>query len=250
GGRQVDGDLRLRHFVPAVAQRSSDALAAFADRSVGQADGLKVVVRGAQGADIHFDFNDAGVGTVHRRALGLEEHLAGFPLRCTILHGTRLPKCMFQLNPADEKSTIRSLPRLDSGSFNMGATGNEKPMSEISDRRRSERYPCSGGVELRRSEGASPVWANLSDLSLGGCYVGAVSTLSVGSEVLFLLRVGEVSIRGRANVKTSNHAVGMGLEFLHLSAEDQQKLEFLVGTLSGTQDLQPKEQRTVVPERP
>lgn len=124
-------------------------------------------------------------------------------------------------------------------------------MPEMSDRRKSARYPCSGGVELRRNEGASPVWANLSDISLEGCYVGAVSTLPAGSEVLFLMRVHNTDIRGRATVKTSHHAVGMGLEFLHLAAEDQQKLEFLVGTLSGTQDLMlPRTQRTVVPENP
>jgi PilZ domain len=124
-------------------------------------------------------------------------------------------------------------------------------MSEMpASRRKTTRYHCTGGVELRRNEGASPVFANLSDISLEGCYVEAVSTLASGSEVLFLMRVRDVQLRGRATVKTSNHAVGMGLEFLHLAAEDQQKLEFLVGTLAGTQDLQPREKRTVVPEDP
>jgi hypothetical protein len=123
-------------------------------------------------------------------------------------------------------------------------------MADLHDRRKSTRYHCSGGVELRRSEGAAPVWANLSDISLQGCYVGAVSTLPAGSEVVFLMRVQDVSIRGRATVKTSHHAVGMGLEFLHLAGEDQQKLEFLVGTLAGAQDLQAGSQRTVVPEQP
>ncbi len=117
-------------------------------------------------------------------------------------------------------------------------------------RRKSMRYHCTGGVELRRNEGAPPVFANLTDISIEGCYVEAVSTLPTGNEVLFLLRVRNVQIRGRASVKISNHAVGMGLEFLHLAAEDQQKLEFLVGTLAGTQDMQPEEQRTFVPEDP
>src|SRR5262249_22327394 len=68
-----------------------------------------------------------------------------------------------------------------------------------------------------------------------------------GTEVLFLLRAGEVQFRGRAHVKTSHHAVGMGLEFQHLATEDQQKLDFLIGTLAGHQDMQPEEKRTVVP---
>ncbi|HEY6307254.1 MAG TPA: PilZ domain-containing protein [Candidatus Angelobacter sp.] len=116
-------------------------------------------------------------------------------------------------------------------------------------RRKSTRYRCSGGVELRRHESAPQVFANLSDVSLEGCYVEAVSTLPAGSEVLFLLRARDVEVRGRARVKTSNHAVGMGLEFLHLATEDQQRLEFLVGALTGAHEMQPG-QRTVVPEEP
>ena len=74
--------------------------------------------------------------------------------------------------------------------------------------------------------------------------------MPAGSEVLFMIRVSETVIRGRATVKASNHAVGMGLEFLHLATEDQQKLEFLVGTLAGVQEMRPPEQRRVVPEEP
>ena len=67
---------------------------------------------------------------------------------------------------------------------------------------------CTGGVEMRRNEGAPPVFGNLSDLSLTGCYVETVSTLPVGTEILFMLRVRESVVRGRAQVKTSHHAVG------------------------------------------
>jgi hypothetical protein len=126
-----------------------------------------------------------------------------------------------------------------------------RPMPEMpASRRKFTRYHCTGGVELRRHEGASPVFANLSDISLEGCYVEAVSTLAAGSEVLFLMRVRDAQIRGRALVKNSNHAVGMGLEFVHLAAEDQQRLEFLVGTLAGTQEMQPEEKRVIVAEDP
>ena len=117
-------------------------------------------------------------------------------------------------------------------------------------RRRTTRYHCTGGVELRRNENAPAVFGNLSDVSLEGCYVETVSTLPVGIEVLFMLRVSETMIRGRATVKASNHAVGMGLEFMHLATEDQQKLEFLVGTLAGVQEMSPPERRRVVPEEP
>lgn len=117
-------------------------------------------------------------------------------------------------------------------------------------RRKHTRYHCTGGVELRRNESAPAIFGNLSDISLEGCYVESVSTLPVGSELLFMLRVRDNLIRGRATVQVSNHAVGMGLEFMHLATEDQQKLEFVLGSLAGTQEMRPEEKRRPVPEEP
>ena len=128
---------------------------------------------------------------------------------------------------------------------------NPKPKPDTPySRRKTARYHCNGGVELRRSENAPALWGTLRDISLEGCYVESSSTLAAGADVLFFMRAGDVQIRGRAHVKTSHHAVGMGLEFQHLSTEDQQKLDFLVGTLAGAQEMQPEEKRTVVPADP
>jgi hypothetical protein len=123
-------------------------------------------------------------------------------------------------------------------------------MAEIPSRRKHTRYQCTGGAELRRTEGMPAVFASLTDISLEGCYVETVSTLPANSEVVFMLRVRDTVIRGRALVKTSNHAVGMGLEFLHLATEDQQKLDFVIGALAGTQEMRPAEKRAIVPEEP
>ena len=123
-------------------------------------------------------------------------------------------------------------------------------MADIPGTRRSTRYQCTGGAELRRSEGAPGIFATLTGINLEGCYVETVSTFPTDSEVIFMLRVGETVIRGRAQVKTSNHAVGMGLEFMHLATEDQQKLGFLLRTLAGTEAIRPQEQRTSVSQEP
>jgi hypothetical protein len=108
-------------------------------------------------------------------------------------------------------------------------------------RRKYQRYHCTGGVELRRPEGGNAVWANLSDLCLTGCYVETVSTFPAGSQLLFQVNFQDLTVRGRAVVKTSHHAVGMGLSFQHLAPDDQQHLEYLLGSLAGS-----KETRTVV----
>jgi PilZ domain-containing protein len=117
-------------------------------------------------------------------------------------------------------------------------------------RRSQQRFHCTGGVEMRRNEGAPPIFGNLSDISLTGCYVETVSTLPTGTELLFMVRARDTVIRGRAEVKTSHHAVGLGMVFLHMSQEDQQKLEFMIGTLAGSQELRPEDQRHLVPEDP
>ena len=62
---------------------------------------------------------------------------------------------MFELNPASDEITISSLGRCEDGLLT-AAAGNEKPMANMQpDRRKSARYPCNGGVELRRKEGAA-----------------------------------------------------------------------------------------------
>jgi len=43
--------------------------------------------------------------------------------------------------------------------------------------------------------------------------VESVSSLEIGSELLFMIRVRDTIFRGRAIVKASHHAVGMGLIF-------------------------------------
>jgi len=121
----------------------------------------------------------------------------------------------------------------------------KKDLSAI--RRKHPRYPCTGGVEMRQHENGPPAWGNISDISLTGCYVETTNTLPLGSMMWFHLRTHDLEIGGRAVVKTSHHAVGMGIAFLHLTAEDQQNLEFLIGTLAGIQEMRPEEKRTFVP---
>ena len=126
-----------------------------------------------------------------------------------------------------------------------------RPMPEPTGTRRAQqRFHCTGGVEMRRNEGAPPVFGNLSDLSLTGCYVETVSTLPAGSEILFMLRVGDHVVRGRAQVKTSHHAVGLGLVFTQLSKDDQAKLEYILSLLSGSLDLRTEDPKKLAPEDP
>src|SRR5689334_13838144 len=146
----------------------------------------------------------------------------------------------------------------ETGTFLRGAraarplrTAPRSTMREAPGTRRSQqRFHCTGGVEMRRNEGAPPVFGNLSDISLTGCYVETVSSFPVGTELLYMIRISDTVLRGRASVMTSHHAVGVGLGFVNMSEDDRKKLEFLVGNLAGTEDMRPQEQRNVVAEDP
>jgi PilZ domain-containing protein len=160
------------------------------------------------------------------------------------LFGARLPALARPAARFAAAYPARTAPALGPG--NARRTMPESPGT----RRSQQRFHVTGGVELRRNEGAPPIFGNLSDISLTGCYVETISTLPAGTELLFMIRVRDTVVRGRAEVKTSHHAVGVGLVFAHMSNEDQQKLEFLIGTLTGSQEMRPEDQRNLVPEDP
>ena len=107
-------------------------------------------------------------------------------------------------------------------------------------RRKYPRYNCRGMAELKLQASSTPERANLSDVSLTGCYVESTSPLPAGTEVFFQLKVEGQIISGRAVVKTSHHGVGMGMAFLHLASDDQRALEFLVSSLASGLEVQPE----------
>jgi PilZ domain-containing protein len=163
-------------------------------------------------------------------------------------------KALFEasLKSSAAKAAAASTPSMFAGRPRTGLRPHtaRSVMPEAQGTRRSQqRFHCTGGVELRRSESAPPVFGNLSDISLTGCYVQTVSTLPAGTELLFMIRVRDTVLRGRAQVMTSHHAVGVGLIFTEVNKDDQPKLEFLVGTLAGSQELRP-DQGLAVAEDP
>ena len=179
-----------------------------------------------------------GHDAARARQIGVHSLEAGRPLFGVRLQASDRPSAKFASDfagrtaahpPGDARRTMQDMPGT---------------------RRDQQRFHCTGGVELRHNEGAPPVFGNLTNVSLTGCYVETVSTLPVGAELLFMLRVRETLVRGRAQVKTSHHAVGLGLVFQHLSKEDQQNLEFLIGALSGSEEMRPEDQRHLVAEDP
>jgi hypothetical protein len=63
------------------------------------------------------------------------------------------------------------------------------------------------------------------DISASGCYVETILPFSVGTSLTVDLWIGEEKITTRAFVRTSDPRLGMGIEFVGLKPEDQQRFQ-------------------------
>ncbi|HMK22776.1 MAG TPA: PilZ domain-containing protein [Terriglobales bacterium] len=90
--------------------------------------------------------------------------------------------------------------------------------SWVEDRRRFPRIKCFVAVELKVDGAETPVWGNLANTSMGGCYVETVAPVKSGSDVQIGLWVanGKVWIKGfilNGIVIKSNPCFGVRIKF-------------------------------------
>lgn len=85
-----------------------------------------------------------------------------------------------------------------------------------------------------------PIRCQLTDLSLGGCYLEIASPFPVSSRVILSMRAAGVEIRAQGVVRVMHPDKGMGVEFTQTTPEHRAAVERLLGVLS--------ENRTLLPE--
>lgn len=101
------------------------------------------------------------------------------------------------------------------------------------DRRKYPRLKCFVAVELHVQGSATPIWGNLSDTSLGGCFVEASSPVSAGSnvEIGLWLSSGKLWVKGmvlNGVVTKSTPSFGIRVKFSDLEPAERDTLrEFL-----------------------
>lgn len=100
------------------------------------------------------------------------------------------------------------------------------------ERRRAPRLPCSGTGQIRQPGVAFPVWAEVTDVSSGGCYVQMAFTISRASEVDLQLTINERTFAAKGKVVTSHPGVGMGIQFTHLTQENEKALAEILKELT------------------
>jgi len=91
------------------------------------------------------------------------------------------------------------------------------------ERRHQRRFEAALPVEVRSADGA-PIRADISDISLSGCYVNTLFPVPLDSIVSIVFWLGDEKLVARGKVRTSVLGVGCGIEFVDLSPADSQRL--------------------------
>ena len=100
----------------------------------------------------------------------------------------------------------------------------DAPVSS-SRRRRWERHKISIVITLRDEWARVPTRITATDISASGCYVETILPAPIGTSLNADLWIGEEKITTRVLVRTSDPGVGMGIEFVGLKPEDQQRFQ-------------------------
>ena len=74
-----------------------------------------------------------------------------------------------------------------------------------------------------------PIRCQLTDLSLGGCYLEISSPFPAWSRVMLSMRAGEVEVRAQGVVRIMHPEKGMGVEFTQATPEHRAAVEKFLG---------------------
>lgn len=110
------------------------------------------------------------------------------------------------------------------------------------ERRKHLRYPCFGEVAVGNRGSDVSLTGQLSDISLGGCYIDMMNPLPPDTEVEVALRVANHQFKAIGLVRASRHGFGMGVAFTEITDESRSALKELVDWLAGSLP-QPVEQK-------
>jgi PilZ domain len=107
------------------------------------------------------------------------------------------------------------------------------------DRRRHARLRCFVAVELRLGDSGVPIWGNLSNTSLGGCFVETATPVpsGVSVEIGLWLANGKIWIKGlilTGIVTKSSPSFGVRIKFSELEATERENLRHFLKFVEST----------------
>jgi PilZ domain len=91
--------------------------------------------------------------------------------------------------------------------------------------RRWERHKISMVVTLHSDQSPLPVRVTATDLSASGCYIETLAPFQIGTSLIAELCFAGQTLTTRTFVRSCDPQVGMGVEFIGLHAEEQQRFQ-------------------------
>jgi hypothetical protein len=104
-------------------------------------------------------------------------------------------------------------------------TGYEEAARAPHNRRRFLRHRISFPLQVRDERVNTPMRVNATDVSGSGCYVESILPLQIGTTLRVDFWMDSEHVSTSAVVRTSDPGVGMGVEFIGLTPDYQQRLQ-------------------------
>jgi diguanylate cyclase (GGDEF)-like protein/putative nucleotidyltransferase with HDIG domain len=92
------------------------------------------------------------------------------------------------------------------------------------DRRSHPRLKCRATIELLAEEGGVPVFANISDISMGGCYVETSTILSAGSKIKLGFSMDDATLSAEGVVARLDPGLGIAVQFREMNREGRDRM--------------------------
>ena len=91
-------------------------------------------------------------------------------------------------------------------------------------RRQHARLKCRVTIEVHPDRASGPLFANLTDISLGGCYVETSNIVPPGTELKLTFSVDDGQLHAPGTVARIDPGIGLAVQFKELNREDKDKM--------------------------
>jgi diguanylate cyclase (GGDEF)-like protein/putative nucleotidyltransferase with HDIG domain len=92
------------------------------------------------------------------------------------------------------------------------------------DRRAHPRMKCRVTIEMQAAEAGVPVFANLTDISMGGCYIETSTILSAGSNLKLKVSMDDPGLWVEGTVARLDPGSGVAVQFRELNREGRERM--------------------------
>jgi diguanylate cyclase (GGDEF)-like protein/putative nucleotidyltransferase with HDIG domain len=91
-------------------------------------------------------------------------------------------------------------------------------------RRLHARLKCRVTIEVHPDTASGPLFANLTDISLGGCYVETSNIVAPGTQLKLIFSVDDGQLQAAGTVARIDPGMGLAVQFKELNREDKDKM--------------------------